>query len=94
MVARGRSMNAPTLCRFESGYRPEMPEMHLQNSKNFRVEKSGEIIVGSRIFKSASGFEDSLALRLTSELVDLRAGNRTYVCAADRDMPGCRGCAN
>ena len=32
---------------FESVYRPEMPEMHLQNFKklqsHFRVEKSGEI---------------------------------------------------
>ena len=28
MVARGRSMNAPTVWRFESVYRPEM---HLQN---------------------------------------------------------------
>ena len=31
MVARGRSMNAPTLWRFESVYRHKMPEIHLQN---------------------------------------------------------------
>ena len=35
-VARGRSMNAPTLWRFESGYRPET---HLQNSEKLQSPK-------------------------------------------------------
>ena len=65
--------------RFESVYRPEMMRKArkciYKIPKNFRVEKSGEIIVGSRVFKSASGFEDSHALRLVSKLPDLRAVN-------------------
>ena len=36
---------------------PKCPKCIYKISKNFRVEKSGEISVGSRVFKSASGFE-------------------------------------
>ena len=62
--------------RFESVYRPEKMRKArkciCKISKNFRVKKSGEKIVGSRVF--AFG-EDSLALRLVSKLPDLRAAN-------------------
>ena len=62
--------------RFESVYRPEKMRKArkciCKISKNFRVKKSGEKIVGSRVF--AFG-EDSLALRLVSKLPDLRAEN-------------------
>ena len=62
--------------RFESVEGPEMMRKArkciYKISKNFRVEKSGEITVGSRVF--AFG-EDSRALRLVSKLPDLRAAN-------------------
>ena len=62
-----------------------MPEMHLQNSEKVQSRKKRRKNVGSRIF--ARG-EDSRALRLASELADLRAANADYILCRVRHRIG------
>ena len=75
-------VNISTFRRFESVERPEKMrkarKFICKISKNFRVEKAEKKIIGSRVFLEitrALSREDSRALRLVSELPDLRAAN-------------------
>ena len=43
-------MSISTFRPFESGYRPEKPEMHLQNSEKLMRRKNGEIARDLRFF--------------------------------------------
>ena len=60
IVARGRSMNAPTLWRFESVYRPEMVEMHLQNFEKLQSRKKRRNLSKSQLVFCACRPLDSL----------------------------------
>ena len=76
----GESISKNAFRRFESVYRAEKPEMHHKISKNFRVEKTGEIsrnLRFSRFFVPAS----------KSDTHHVSTGQFRRA-ASDRDLPG------
>ena len=76
----GESISKNAFRRFESGYGSKNPEMHHKISKNFRVEKSGEIsrnLRFSRFFVPAS----------KSDTHHVSTGQFRRA-ASDRNLPG------